>query len=123
MKNFPKSVFITHIFIILNAIFWLTYTIIVFFLPNSSTIMSNAVRWLFIILALGSSLILIGIAIFLKRRNRPAFYLGLLTLVAIAVLSVTDEFGFLDLFSLLISLTPLVLMLKDRDWYLKTQHN
>ena len=85
--------------------------------------MSNAVRWLFIILALGSSLILIGIAIFLKRRNRPAFYLGLLTLVAIAVLSVTDEFGFLDLFSLLISLTPLVLMLKDRDWYLKTQHN
>jgi hypothetical protein len=41
----------------------------------------------------------------------------------IAVLSITDEFGLLDLFCLLISLVPLGLMLKDRAWYLQTKSN
>jgi len=44
-------------------------------------------------------------------------------LTIIAVLSITDEFGWLDLFSLLISLIPLGLLLKDRDWYLKPHHD
>ena len=119
MKNLTKSVSITITLITLNAVFWFIYAVIMFFGDSRSTIMPNAVSWVFSILALGSSVILIGLAIFLKRRKRFAFYLGLPTLAIIAVLSVTDEFGLLDLFSLFISLTPLVLMLKDRDWYLK----
>jgi len=40
-------------------------------------------------------------------------------LAVIAVLSITDEFGLPDMISLLLSLVPLGLLLKDRAWYLQ----
>ncbi|MEJ2748962.1 MAG: hypothetical protein P8183_13810 [Anaerolineae bacterium] len=123
MKDSPKSVSATTAFIILNAVFWLAYTVITAFGNTYLTTVPIMVKSIIVILAFGSSVILIGIAIFIKRRNRFAFYFGLLMLAIIAVLSITDEFGLLDFFSLLISLIPLVLLLKDRNWYLKPHHN
>ena len=123
MKDLPKSVSTTTIFIILNAVFWLAYTVITAFGKTYLTTVPIMVKSIIIILAFGSSAILVCIAIFIKRRNRFAFYFGLLMLTIIAVLSITDEFGWLDFFSLLISLIPLVLLLKDRNWYLKPHLN
>ncbi|MCB8968339.1 MAG: hypothetical protein H6660_15765 [Ardenticatenaceae bacterium] len=123
MKDSPKSVSVTTVFIILNAVFWLAYTVITAFGGTYLTTVSAMVKSIIVILAFGSSTILVGIAIFVRRRNRFAFYFGLLMLTIIAVLSITDEFGWLDFFSLLISLIPLVLLLKARNWYLRPRHN
>lgn len=119
MQNTPKSVAVTIAFIALNSVFWLAYAIIIAFGSAALTTVPAIMKWGFIVLALGCSLLLAGVALFLVRRNRLAFYFGLLMLTLVAVLSITDQFGWLDLFSLLISLIPLVLLLKDRDWYLQ----
>ena len=112
MNRPPKSVSTTLILIILNAAFWLIYAFIMAFGGIPSIAVSGMVKWVMTILAIGSSAALAGIAIFLRKRNRFAFYFGLIILATLAILSITDEFGLLDLFSLLISLIPLGLMLK-----------
>jgi hypothetical protein len=122
MNRPAKSVSITLVFIILNAIFWFVYAFIMALGGIPSTAISSTVKWVMAILALDSSAALVGTAIFLWRHNRFAFYFGLVILATIAILSITDEFGLLDIFSLLISLIPLVLMLRDRAWYLQPQH-
>jgi hypothetical protein len=121
MNRPPKSVFITFSLIIIDAVFWLAYAFIMALGGIRSIAVSSVAKWVMTILALGSSTALLGTTFFLWRRNQFAYYFGLVILVIIAVLSITDEFGLLDLFSLLISLIPLVLMVKDRAWYLPPQ--
>ncbi len=123
MKDLPKSISITTVFIILNAIFWLTYTVTIAFGSTHSTSVPIMVKSILVIAAFGSSAVLAGMAIFLRRRNRFAFYFGLLMLTMIAVLSIADEFGWLDFLSLLIRLVPVVLLVKDRNWYLKPRRD
>jgi hypothetical protein len=62
---------------------------------------------------------LASLVIGLRRRSRLAFYGALAVLAAIAVLSITDQVGLLDLVSLSISVIPLVLLVRDRRWYLR----
>jgi hypothetical protein len=112
MNRLPTSVSATLILIILNAAFWLVFAFIVALGAIPSITTDSVVKWV------GVSGFLTGIVIFLRRRNRLAFYAGVAILIAIAVLSITDEFGLPDLFTLLISLVALGLMLKDRAWYL-----
>ena len=57
----------------------------------------------------------------MRRRSRLAFNAAAALLALIAVLSITDQFGLADLVSLLLSLVPLVLLLKDRTWYLHAE--
>jgi len=118
MKRPPISVTVTLIFILLNAAVWFVFALLVAFNAVRSIPSTGIFKWIMIIPALGTSGILVGITIFLRRHNRIAFYSGLVMLVIIAVLSIADEFGWIDLFSLTISLVPLVLMIKDRSWYL-----
>ncbi|MCB2214247.1 hypothetical protein KQH50_02510 [bacterium] len=121
MNKIPRTVTITLILIALNAIFWFGYAV-------------NAVRgvldpddsvslmvWIMAGLAFASAVALVVVAVLLRRRVRLAYYVGMGLLALIAVLSVTDQVGLLDVASLAISLTPVVLMIKDRKWYLGKQ--
>jgi hypothetical protein len=123
MNRLPKTVFATLIIIMINAAFWLIYTFIMAFGGVSSIASASTVKWVMAILALSSSVALAGITFFLARRNRLAFFFGVVLLTIIAILSITDEFGILDLFSLLVSIVPLGLMIRDRAWYLKSNKN
>jgi hypothetical protein len=56
----------------------------------------------------------------LMGKIRLAYY-GLLGLLGwIAFLTITDEFGVADLVVLILTLTPLLLLIKDRGWYFQT---
>jgi hypothetical protein len=123
MNHHPKTVTTALIMIIINAAFWFIFALIVFLGWVSSISFAGIVRWVMAALALGSSVVLAGIAYFIARRNRTAFFFGVAFLALIAILSVTDEFGLLDLFSLLLNLVPLGLLLKDRAWYLQSKNN
>lgn len=121
MKALPKSVLITLVLILLNAVFWFGYMVVTMLDGTHLTSVPTFVRGGIMLLALGAAIILSVIAMLLKRRNRWGFYAGVGMLTLIALLSITDEFGVLDFFSLLMSLVPLGLMLKERGWYLKPQ--
>jgi hypothetical protein len=118
MERPPISISVTFFLILLNAAFWLVFAIIAALGVIHS--IAGLIRWVMVTLALGTSVTLAGTVIFLKRRNRFAFYFGVILLAIIAILSITDEFGPPDLFTLLISLAGLGLMLKDRAWYLQS---
>jgi len=78
-------------------------------------------RWVMVILALGVSVVLAGLALLLRRRHRAAYFACTSLLGIITVLSITDQVGLPDLISFAISLAALVLMLKDRAWYLQKE--
>lgn len=120
MNRPPISVSATLILIVLNAAFWLVFAFIVALGAIQSISATGVGRWVMVVLALGVSGFLTGMAFFLMRRNRLAFYAGVTLLALIAVLSITDQFGWPDLLTLLICLVALGLMLKDRAWYLKS---
>jgi hypothetical protein len=122
MNRLPTSVFATLMLILLDAAFWLIFAIIVALGVIRSIAAAGVIRWAMVILALGTSVVLAGIVLFLRRRNRLAFYAGVILLATIAVLSITDQIGLPDLFMLLINLFALGLMLKDRSWYLQSSN-
>jgi len=123
MNPLPKTVKATLILINLNAIFWFGYAVVSALGAVDSNTGILAAQWLMAGLAFISGAALSGIAFFLRRRSRFAYYFGLFMLALIAVLSVTDQVGWLDIFSLLISIIPLALMLKDQGWYLRSQQS
>jgi len=59
-----------------------------------------------------------GLVFFLARRVKAAYYIGLLTMVLMSILSITDEVGLFDWFVLIISLAGFVLMIISRKWCL-----
>ena len=118
MKGLPRSVVITLILILLNAAFWLVYAAWTAFGSVGSFSGASVGKWIMVALALCASAALAGMVTFLRRQNPMAFYAAAALLGLIAVLSITDEFGLPDLVSLLLSLVPLGLLLKDRAWYL-----
>ena len=123
MNRPPVSVLVTLILILLNAAFWLGFAILVATGAIGSIPSASVIQWVMAILALVSAVALAGIAFFLRRRNRFAFYFGLALLALIAVLSIADQVGLLDLFTLLVNLVALGLMVRDRGWYLQWGRN
>jgi hypothetical protein len=123
MNHHPKTVIAAIIIIIINALFWFIYALVMVFGGISSFAHAGTAKWVMAILALVTSVALVCTAYLIARRSRPAFIFGIVFLAMIAILSITDEFGILDLFSLLISLVPLGLMIKDRSWYLQPKKN
>lgn len=120
-SHFPVSVLITLGLILLHAAFWFGYALLVVFNGISSISGSSPLKWVMVLLACAASAVLAGTAFFLGKRTRMAFYFSLALFVFLAVLSITDEFGLADLLYLVISLIPLVLLCKDRAWYLRKE--
>lgn len=118
-NHLPTSVRATFILVGLNSAFWLVFAVIVALGAIGSEPSASNAKWVMVVLAIGVSVILAGLVILLMRRNRLAFYAGIVCLAVIAVLSITDQFGLPDLFTLSISLFATALMVKDRFWYLR----
>jgi hypothetical protein len=119
LKNLSVRVKVTLAFILLNAVFWLGFAVVTVYTRYDSGTGLSSVTWIWAALAILSALALAGAAFLLRRRNKLAYYFALLMLGALVVLSLTDQVGLLDIFSLLISLVPFILLIWDRKWYLR----
>lgn len=115
----PRSAVAAQVLILINALFWFLFSIVAALGNLPSGLATGPIRWTFAFLALGTSIALGGIAYFLVRQKKAAFYLALAVLALLGVLSITDEVGFLDIFTLTISVAAIILIVKNRDWYLK----
>jgi hypothetical protein len=73
--------------------------------------------WILSVLMFGNAAALLGVGWGLGKQQRRFFYLGLALLAVNIVLTVTDEFGPLDLATLLIDVALLCLLIATRARY------
>jgi len=119
MPRRPLSVSITLIFIALNALIWLVLGILIALHAHPALPDSPLVRGLMAGLSFAMAAILLAAFLLLARRIRLAYFLalGLFALIALAFLF--DEFGWMDLLALAVTLFPVVFLIRDRNWYLQ----
>jgi hypothetical protein len=119
MRHSPASVRVALALLTLDALLWFGFGVVVACGGIASINHPPVLRWGMAGLALASAASLAAIALLLSRRSRPAFFVAISLLTIIVVLSITDQVGLVDLAALAVSAAPLVLLLKDRAWYLR----
>jgi lysylphosphatidylglycerol synthetase-like protein (DUF2156 family) len=117
MTDRPPSVPATLFFIILNALIWLALGVIIAVhahpgLPDNPIIQGGMA-----FLSFGAAGILLGLFIFLRKRSRLAWLVALGFFAVASILTIFDDFGWIDLIVLVINLVPVILLIKDRAWY------
>lgn len=116
-----KSVYLTRGFVFLNAIIWLAFSIIVATGMHTAIPDSEFYRWLMATLSLLSAAFLLLLYFMLKVRLKIDFLLSIVFLIFIALLTIMDDMGWIDFIVLAITLFPVVLLIKQRNWFLKTE--
>jgi lysylphosphatidylglycerol synthetase-like protein (DUF2156 family) len=119
MTKSPLSVNAVLGFLLLSAIIWIGFAVLVVADAYSGLPDDPAVRWIMAGLAFGCSGALFALTWALAKRIRIAYFLVSGLLALLAVLSITDDIGWADLLYLAIVVIPLVLLIKDRSWYLR----
>lgn len=119
MSTRPRTVTLTLVFIFLNALVWLVLGLVIAAslhpaLPDIPLLKGIMAAMSFA----GAGLLLVAFILLLKRK-RTGFFLALGFLGVTALLTFFDQVGWVDLVTLLINIVPIVLLVRDRDWYLK----
>jgi hypothetical protein len=120
MNKRPPSVSAALLFILLNALVWLTLGLIV--VVNVHPGLQNVpadVRGVMAGLSFAAAAVLLVLCMLLSKRIRFAWYAAILALVVSACLGIFDDFGWSDLIVLVINLVPLILLARERAWFLK----
>ncbi|OGO11849.1 MAG: hypothetical protein A2030_02070 [Chloroflexi bacterium RBG_19FT_COMBO_50_10] len=117
----PLSVTVSLGFILLNALIWLVLGIIIAAnaLPGLPDLPS--MKGILAFLSITIAGFLVGLFAFIRRRSRRAYFLTLIFFIGVCILSVFDDFGLSDLVVLVINIIPIVLLIKDRAWYLQVK--
>lgn len=115
----PLSVSTTFALILLNAIIWCAFSIIVAANVHPALPYLTLIRGMMAAGALVVAAILLLALVLLPRHNRFAYYIALGLLAIISVSLVFDQFGLADLVVLIITVIPIILLVKDRSWYLQ----
>ena len=115
----PLSVSVNLFFILLNALVWLAFGLIVALhihpaLPDNPILLGGMA-----FLSFCAAGLLLGLFIFLRKQVRLAWFVALAFLVLASILTIFDDFGWADLVVLGINLVPIILLIKDRVWYLQ----
>jgi hypothetical protein len=103
---------------LVNALVWLAFAAVVALGMHPSLPTGDLVSVGVAGLALLAAVILVFLALLLRRRSRWGFILTVAALAVLAILTIADQVGFVDLVVLAIVVTPLVLLIKDRGWYM-----
>lgn len=118
MQKRPRIVSAAFLLICIDALGWLAFALMVALGLNRGIPQNGLVRWTMAFLAFACALVQASLVFLLARRVRIAFYLTVMMLGLIAVLTVTDEVGPADLIVLLLTVAPLTLLLVSRGWFL-----
>jgi lysylphosphatidylglycerol synthetase-like protein (DUF2156 family) len=119
MTDLPSTVRLTRLLIVLDAVLWLAFGLTTAIGAHPSYKEPGVLRWAMATIALFAAGVLAGLAIFLMKRSRLAYWLAVASLAAMALAGLLDELGLADLVFLVATILPLALLLKDRVWYLE----
>jgi hypothetical protein len=118
MAKCPFSVWSTFVLLGFSAFIWLAFSILAAAGLHTALPESRTIQWIIAGLALACACALVVLIILLGRRVRGAYFLTTALLALLAALTVADEVGWADLAYLAVVVVPLILMIKDRAWYL-----
>jgi hypothetical protein len=113
----PKTVKITLILMLVNALVWLVFALAVATGLHPALPANATLRWVMVALSLIAALALTGVTVLLKRRNKVAYVLSVAGLILLVLLTIMDELGLADLLVLVAEVLALVLLIKERKWY------
>jgi len=119
MLRRPLSVTAALALIFANALVWLIFGALVALRAHPALPAAPLVRAAMALTAFAAAGLLAGLCLLLARRSRAAYYPAIAFLSVAALLGLFDDFGLADLAALIIALLPVLLLLKDRDWYLR----
>ncbi len=118
MTHHPLSVTVTLALILLDAVLWLAFGLIVALGLHPALPDNLAYKVVLSIAGFGSAVVLTGLSVLLTRHHRAGYFLTLTLLGMAALAFFLDDVGWVDLTFLAVTLLPAVLLLKDRNWYL-----
>ena len=121
MNHRPLSVTLTYGFISLNIIIWFALGVIIAFDLHPAMPDQPFFKGIMATLSFVAAGALWVTFVFLQKHNRAAYYLMLIGLGVATLLTILDDFGYVDLAALALGLIPLILLMKDRQWYLHRQ--
>jgi len=121
MTKRPLTATINLIIILINAFIWLVLGIIIAAnkLPGLPDL--PQMKGILAILSIAIAGILLALTFFLFKRSRTSYFLTLAFFGITSILTIFDDVGLADIVFLLISLIPILLLIKDRSWYLQTK--
>jgi hypothetical protein len=119
MDKPPTSVSAARVLVLLNAIVWLAFGVIIAIGAHPALPDSILLKWAMAILGLLTSGILLALFIYLGRRSRLAFFATLAVLGSMSVLTMADEVGLADLAVLGITIAAIVCLIGSRAWFLQ----
>ncbi len=108
----------TRVLVVVASMIWFGMALLIALGLHPALPQQPAYRWLMGILALVASIGLITCYSIMRRGRTWAYNLLAVMLLGIVVLSVMDQFGWVDLLVLVIHLSALTLLLMDRRHYL-----
>ena len=120
MTNRPLSVNISLLFVLLNAVIWLVlgFLIAVNRIPGLPDVL--AMKIVLAIISLAFAAVLFGLVFLIQRHSRVAYLLALIIFILTCLLTIIDDFGLSDLVVLVLNIIPIILLIKDRKWYLQS---
>jgi hypothetical protein len=117
MEKRPAVFTVALGFILFNILIWLVFAVLILIGIHPFGMLSFALRGILAALAVLASGTLFALFVLLRKRNRIAYYLTLVALVGLVLLTFMDQVGLVDLAYLVLALTPFVLLLINRRWY------
>ena len=111
---------VTQALFFLNAAIWLSLGILSLARIESRNSHQAITAWIVAILMLGNAGVMLLSGVVIGKQQKRFYYLAVAVVVVNILLTVTDQFGMLDLITLVIDLVLLGLLVATRGRYLHT---
>ena len=118
MKNLPLTVKITQVLLLIEALMWLVFGVIILAGLHPALPEGALYRWGMGGISILAAVVLVALTRLLLRRVRAAWYLTMVALFASFLVILFDNVGWVDLVVMAGVFLPMVLLLIDREWYL-----
>jgi hypothetical protein len=114
----PATVRVARILLLADSLLWLAFAAFTAAGAHPSFGPMSEYRWPVTLLALLVAVLLAGLSVHLGNPSPLGYWLGVGGLGAMILASLFDQFGLADLVFVAATALPLVLLIKDRAWYL-----
>jgi hypothetical protein len=116
----PPSAAITHGLILLGALIWFLFGILLALNAHPGFPNDPLTRNVMAAMSLVGGFVVLVLLVLLRQRRRLAYFGMLAALTASALALFFDEIGPVDFLFLAITIIPIGLLIRDRPWYLRT---
>ena len=119
MKNIPALIKIAIWFLLASAVVWLVLGVLIAGRLHSGMPSDPLIRWGMAAAAFLACLVMVALAWLLAKHKRLAFFITLLALAVVFLLTLFDQVGWSDAVMMALTLAPFVLLLIGRKWFMQ----